>query len=82
MRFSIGLRDEEARQERLRSILAAYNFRLQPPARNITTEQGAKELFEEEFTKFLADHKRVKDSAGKAENCSHVKWKFTMNIDL
>lgn len=48
-----GLRTEEEREDRLNNLPSAYNFRLQSPAKNITTETDAKDLFPEEYQAFL-----------------------------
>ena len=51
-----GLRDRATREERLRNIPSAYNYRLLPPAKNISTEEEAVKLFPDDYSKFLEDY--------------------------
>ena len=42
----------------------AYNYRLEPPQKNITTQQEAAALFPEEYEKFLREYKPLKKLQG------------------
>ena len=43
-----GLRTPEEREEYLHNIPSAYNFRLQAPLKNITTQEETEEMFSDE----------------------------------
>ena len=49
---------------RLRNIPTAYNYRLEPPQKNITTQQEAAALFPEESEKFLREYEPLKKLQG------------------
>ncbi|CAH3162817.1 unnamed protein product [Porites evermanni] len=66
-----GLRTEEEREDRLKNLPSAYNFRLQSPAKNITTETDAQDLFPEEYQAFLNAYGPLQKA--KNENPSDVK---------
>lgn len=66
----VGLRDQETREDRLREIPSAYNYRLEPPACNVTTEKDARELFGGDYNTFLANSKRVKEAEGEGKEMS------------
>ena len=42
----------------------AYNYRLEPPQKNITTQQEAAALFPEEYEKFLREYEPLKKLQG------------------
>ena len=41
-----------------------YNFRLEPPQKNIRTQQGAEALFPEEYEKFLREYEPLQKLQG------------------
>ena len=59
-----GLRDSETREERLRNIPSAYNYRLIPPVVNISTEEEAMDQFQAEFELFTSQHAKVQAASG------------------
>ena len=59
-----GLRTEEDRVRRLRNMPTAYNYRLLPPQKNITTQTEAAALFPEEYEKFLREYEALKKLQG------------------
>ncbi|KAJ7379499.1 hypothetical protein OS493_015287 [Desmophyllum pertusum] len=54
------LRSSEEREERLRRIPSAYNYRLLPPSTNIASEKEATDLFSAEYKEFLSKDKNLK----------------------
>ena len=42
----------------------AYNYRLEPPQKNTTTQQEAAALFPEEYEKFLREYEPLKKLQG------------------
>ena len=70
--FLLGLRTPSEREERLRQIPTAYNYRLQPPLKNITTQREAEELYPAEYLAFLEAYEPLKKAKG--------KYKFSENI--
>ena len=60
-----GLRTPEERQDRLRGILTAYNYRLEAPLRNLRTQGDAQELYPTELEAFLNNHQALKKARGK-----------------
>ena len=50
----------EEREEYLRNIPSAYNYRLQAPLENITTQEEAEEMFPDEFRLFLENNEPLK----------------------
>ena len=60
-----GLRGKETREERLRRIPSAYNYRLVTPnEKNITTEADARELFNKEYETFLREQTNALNAKG------------------
>ncbi|KAJ7392791.1 hypothetical protein OS493_010450 [Desmophyllum pertusum] len=55
-----GLRSSEEREERLRRIPSAYNYRLLPPNKNIGYEKEATNLFNDEYQAYLSKDKNLK----------------------
>ena len=68
--FLLGLRTPSKREER--QIPTAYNYRLQPPLKNITTQREAEELYPAEYLAFLEAYEPLKKAKG--------KYKFSENI--
>ena len=68
--FLLGLRTPSEREER--QIPTAYNYRLQPPLKNITTQREAEELYPAEYLAFLEAYEPLKKAKG--------KYKFSENI--
>ena len=60
-----GLRTPEERQERLRGIPTAYNYRLESPLRNLRTQVDARQLYPNELEAFLNNHQPLKKARGK-----------------
>ena len=60
-----GLCTPEERQERLRGIPTAYNYRLESPLRNLGTQADAQELYANELEAFLNNHQPLKKARGK-----------------
>jgi len=60
-----GLRDNARQEERLSNIPSAYNYRLRPPAKNITTEEEEVELFPTDYATFLENYGPLKKAKGK-----------------
>ena len=48
----------------LRNIPSAYNYRFKEPAKNIGTEEEARELFQDEYQQFLEQHPKMVAAAG------------------
>ena len=63
--FLPRLRTPSEREERLRQIPTAYNYRLQPPLKNITTQREAEELYPAEYLGFLQAYEPLKKAKGK-----------------
>ena len=61
--FLLGLRTPSEREER--QIPTAYNYRLQPPLKNITTQREAEELYPAEYLAFLEAYEPLKKAKGK-----------------
>ena len=61
--FLLGLRTPSKREER--QIPTAYNYRLQPPLKNITTQREAEELYPAEYLAFLEAYEPLKKAKGK-----------------
>ena len=55
---------EEERVRRLRNVLTPYNFRLELPQKNISTQSEAEALFPEEYEKFLREYEPLKKLQG------------------
>ena len=53
-------------------VAPAYNYRLQPPLKNITTQREAEELYPSEYLAFLEAYEPLKKAKG--------KYKFSENI--
>lgn len=70
--FLPGLRTPSEREERLRQIPTAYNYRLQPPLKNITTQREAEELYPAEYLAFLETYEPLNKAKG--------TYKFSENI--
>ena len=68
--FWIGLRDHTDREERLRRIPSAYSYHLKPPAKNVTTEAGARQFFPLEYSEFLDSYEPLKKAKSKAFFCA------------
>ena len=60
-----GLRTPEERQERLRGIPTAYNYRLESPLRSLRTQADAQRLNPDELEAFLKNYKPLKKARGK-----------------
>ena len=50
-----------------RNMPTAYNFRLEPPQKNISTETEAEALFPEEYEKSLGEFEPLKKTAKKLQ---------------
>ena len=59
-----GLRTPKEREEYLRNIPSAYNFRLQAPLKNITTQEKAEEMYADEFRLFVDNYEPLKKARG------------------
>ena len=59
-----GLCTPEEREEYLRNIPSAYNFRLQAPLKNITTQEEAEEMYADEFRLFVDNYEPLKKARG------------------
>ena len=80
--FLQGLRTSSEREERLRQILTAYNYRLEPPLKNITTQREAEELYKAEYLGFMEAYEPLKKAQGKykfSDNIASFKvsWQFS-----
>ena len=60
-----GLRTPEERQERLRGIPTAYNYRLESPLRNLRTHADARQLYPKELEAFVSNYQPLKKAQGK-----------------
>ena len=63
--FLLGLRTPSEREER--QIPTAYNYRLQPPLKNITTQREAEELYPAEYLAFLEAYEPLKKAKGNSD---------------
>ena len=53
------------RQQRLRSIPTAYNYRLEAPVRNLKSQADASESYPEELKAFVDNQEPLKTARGK-----------------
>ncbi|CAH3034092.1 unnamed protein product [Porites lobata] len=66
-----GVRQAEKREEYLRNIPSAYNFRLQAPLKNITTQEEAEEMYADEFRLFVDNYEPLKKARGTQQGAKY-----------